>query len=196
MIEQPAVAIGVFDTQEQARAAIEALRAAGYLENQIGYLARARVEADTSPEAGENANAALTTGAATGGLIGGIVGAAAALVIPGIGPALAGGILAATLGGAAIGATAGSLVTLLTGLGVPENEAHRYQREMEAGRTIVTVKTASDYDRAIQILRANGARDTTVEHDVYTQPNLARGSWERTDDSPPAGGPGGPGVVS
>jgi len=108
---------------------------------------------------GQNDTAAgATAGAVSGGVLGGLLGAAAALLIPGLGPVIAGGILAATLGGAAIGALAGGLVGALTHLGVPEEEARYYQDELNAGKTIVTVHTRRDrFEEAVAILREKGA---------------------------------------
>ena len=98
-------------------------------------------------------------GATTGAVLGGAIGAAAALLIPGIGPVVAGGILVTALGSAAIGAMTGGLIGTFVGIGVPEHAAHQYKREFEAGRTIVTVKTDSRQQEAIDILRRNGAQD-------------------------------------
>jgi hypothetical protein len=85
-------------------------------------------------------------------------GAVAAGVIPGVGPVITAGILAAALtGGAAAGAVAGGLIGTLIGLGIPEEEAHFYQGEFEAGRTILTVKAGPRFDEAIAILRRYGA---------------------------------------
>ena len=117
----------------------------------IGFLSRV-AEADT----GTDVEGSAATGAISGGVVGGILGAAAALLIPGFGPAIAGGILAATVGGVAIGATAGGILGALTSLGVSENEAKFYQRELEAGRTIVTVKSADGATQATAILHNNG----------------------------------------
>jgi hypothetical protein len=54
--------------------------------------------------------------------------------------ALAAGIFAGLLGGATLGITTGGLVGALIGMGVPEEEAHHYESEFHAGRTLVTVQ--------------------------------------------------------
>jgi hypothetical protein len=105
-----------------------------------------------------------------GGVVGGLLGAAAALLIPGLGPALAGGILAVTLGGAALGAVAGSFAGALTGFGVPEEEAMYYQNELEMGRTIITVKAPERYQEALEILRQDGAYDATARANPQNVP--------------------------
>ena len=60
-------------------------------------------------------------------------------LVPGIGPALAGGTLAALLSSAAAGAAAAGVAGALVGLGIPEKDATYYESEYRAGRTIVTV---------------------------------------------------------
>jgi len=119
------------------------------------------IDADVPPPE-ENKAEATAAGVVGGGVIGGILGAAAALLIPGLGPAIAGGILTAVLGGAAIGAVAGGLIGALTSMGVPEDEARFYQDELRVGRTLVTVKAGDRYDEALAILRHNGAYDATT----------------------------------
>src|SRR5256885_2709823 len=117
--------VGVFEDRAAAERAIEELRQAGFNDDQIGYVVRDnRGTTDTVPGgqktlAGEGA----ATGAISGGVVGGVLGAAAALLIPGFGPAIAGGILLATFGAAGIGALAGSIKGTLVSIGVPEEEA-------------------------------------------------------------------------
>jgi len=83
------------------------------------------------------------------------------LLIPGIGPVVAGGILATALGGAAIGAAAGGLLGALTDMGVPEEDARYYDNEFQSGRTIVTVQAGNRSQEAWDILRSFGARDAS-----------------------------------
>ncbi len=97
-------------------------------------------------------------GIVSGGIVGGLLGAAAALLIPGIGPAVAGGILVTTLGGVALGAVTGGLLSVFSDMGIPEDEAHVYRRELEAGHMLVTVQTELERSQqAMEIMRRNGA---------------------------------------
>jgi hypothetical protein len=66
---------------------------------------------------------------------------------------IAAGLLAGVLGGAAAGAAAGGIVGALVGLGIPEDEAHRYQEEFLQGRTLVVVQAVARGAEAIGILR-------------------------------------------
>lgn len=86
-----------------------------------------------------------------GGAAGLLIGAGL-LAIPGIGPVLAAGPLAAAIGttaatvgagalGAGIGAATGGLLGGLVGAGVPEDEANYYAEGVRRGGTLVAVST-------------------------------------------------------
>jgi hypothetical protein len=159
---QDSIVVGVFREPTQARRAIEELHRAGYRDDEIGYLTRVG-----TAETGDDTLSSATTGAVGGGIVGGVLGAVGALLIPGLGPVVAGGILLVTLGAAGVGALAGSFIGMLIGRGVPEAEAHYYQRELEAGRTIVTVKTTSGQGEALAILQRNGAYDAASRYSQF-----------------------------
>src|SRR5437879_3172167 len=131
------IVVGVFASQEQAKKSIDELRTAGYNDERLGCLLRGAVDATVSFE---YVGMPAATGALGGAVLGGLLGAAASLLIPGFGPAIAGGILAATLGGAALGATAGGAIGILSSVGFSQEDAKFYQRALEKGDTIVTVK--------------------------------------------------------
>jgi hypothetical protein len=115
----------------------------------------------------------VVTGAASGAGLGAILGGAAgwlvgigALAIPGVGPIVAAGPIAAALGvagttaaaGAGVGAVAGGLVGALTGWGFSESEARAYQQGVERGDILVAVELPDDEDagRAEDILKRHG----------------------------------------
>jgi hypothetical protein len=102
------------------------------------------------------------TSSIAGGVVGGVAGAAAALFIPGIGPIVAAGTLAAILSGAALGSVAGGFLGAFERIGVPEHQAHHYERAFRAGQTIVTVKAGIRQQEAQDILRRYGAHDVQV----------------------------------
>ena len=154
--------VGVFELRSEADAAIYELQRAGFRDEQIGFIVRDEdTGAATTVEDGNTTETApgAAVGAVSGGIIGGVIGAAAALLIPGIGPAIAGGILVTVLGGAAIGAAAGGIVGALVGMGVPEEEAHYYAGEFHSGRTLVTVRADGRQQEAINILHHYGGYD-------------------------------------
>jgi len=169
------VVVGVFDDDTMAERAVDELKQAGFKDDQIGFIRRdtggnTGYDSDATGEQAADTAGSAVTGAVGGGVLGGILGAAAALLIPGIGPVVAGGILAATLTGAAVGAAAGGLLGALTKMGVPEEDARYYQDEFEAGRTLVTVRAGGRQQEALQILQTNGA------YDASTRPANAMGT--------------------
>jgi uncharacterized protein (TIGR02271 family) len=153
--------VGLFTDQPAAERGIEALKAAGFSERQIGVAVRDKQQQQELTEGtGTQAAEGAATGAVGGGVLGGVVGLLAgvgALAIPGIGPIIAGGALASTLAGAGIGAAAGGLIGALAGMGVPEEDARHFERGFQRGGVLVTVEAGADAVRARQALLASGA---------------------------------------
>jgi hypothetical protein len=89
-------------------------------------------------------------------------------------------------------------------IGVPEQEAHHYQDELDAGRPIVLVKSVGDPERAFGILRQCGAYDLSTRLRTTPpgtaagtrQPGAAQGAQNpnvRQGTSNPSAQPGTPG---
>jgi hypothetical protein len=152
--------VGVFEIRSQADDAIHDLQQAGFHDEQIGFVVRDNNQDTITVPVTENdevdTGGGAAAGAVSGGIIGGVVGAAAALLVPGVGPAIAGGILIAILGGVVFGAAAGGILGALMNLGVPEEEARYYEGEFSSGRTIVMVKADGRQQEATTILHRNG----------------------------------------
>ncbi len=135
--------VGVFDTEQEASRAIENLKSQGIGIDHISVITKDREDLrHISEDTGTKAPEGVAAGAATGGVLGGVAGLLAgigALAIPGIGPILAAGPIAATLTGLAVGAGAGGLVGGLVGLGIPEDEANEYESYVNNGKILVLV---------------------------------------------------------
>jgi uncharacterized protein (TIGR02271 family) len=153
--------VGLFDHQTEAEAAINALKAAGYPERDIGVAMRDRAsQGELAEGTGTQAAEGAASGAVGGGVVGGVIGllgGLGALVIPGLGPIFAAGWLGSTLAGAGIGAAAGGIIGGLVGLGVPEDEARHFEQGVKEGRVLVTVKAEGRAAEAAEILRRHGA---------------------------------------
>jgi uncharacterized protein (TIGR02271 family) len=153
--------VGLFHKTIAAERAIRDLKDAGFTDRQIGVLMRdpdeqRKLAEGTGTRAGEAAAAGAITGGALGGLVGALAGIGA-LVIPGIGPIIAGGALASTLAGAGIGAAAGGLLGALVGMGIPEEEARYYERGLEQGGVLVSVDPGPRAVEARNVLVNAGA---------------------------------------
>ena len=177
---------GLFNDREQARQAVNDLKNAGFSDDQIGIAARDRNDqneliADTGTH---GTTEAATKGAVGGGILGGLVGllvGLGALAIPGIGPVVAGGVLAHTFGiaagttiaGAGIGAVGGGILGALTHLGIPEHEARHFETGFNQGGTLVTVTAGPRSAEAIDILERDGG-DTGAS--LYGTPDVTTGT--------------------
>src|SRR5579872_889403 len=158
-INERSTIVGVFEMRSEADAAIHELQEAGFRDDQIGFVVR-NGEHGVENETNEmDTGSGAVAGVVSGGIIGGVVGAAAALLVPGVGPAIAGGVLIAILGGVVFGAAAGGILGALMGMGIPEEEARYYESEFSSGRTIITVQTADRQQEATSILHHNGGYD-------------------------------------
>jgi uncharacterized protein (TIGR02271 family) len=160
--------IGLMDNIGEAQSVVKDLVASGIDRNDIGFMANQKHAVPESAQLneGEGSRAAsgALTGAGTGAALGGVAGLALALAplaIPGIGPILAAGPIAAALTGAGIGAVAGGLIGGLTNLGVPEEEAHYYAEGVRRGGILVTVAAESDAqaETAVTVMQRHGAVD-------------------------------------
>ncbi|MBD2846939.1 general stress protein [Paenibacillus sp. IB182496] len=160
-MDQSHKVVGVFHTGEEAVAAIESLKKQGYRSDEISVVAKDEEEVEQVAEAtGTKAPEGLAAGATAGGVLGGLTGLLAgvgALAVPGVGPLLAAGPIAAALTGAAVGAGAGGLVGGLIGMGIPEEDAQMYSDYVKDGRILVMVEPREDH--------------RGIVHDAFTSSN-------------------------
>ncbi len=167
--------VGVFEDRALAERALNELHQAGFSNDQVGFAVRDETIQESVPRVAEpetTTAAGAATGAVSGGVIGGLLSAAVSLLIPGFGPAIAGGILAATLSGIALGAVAGGFLGAMIALGIPEEDARHYQQEFEAGRIIVTVRAGDRIIEALDILRRNGALEANSRFGQPVDPDV------------------------
>lgn len=153
--------VALFHNQADAERAIQRLKERGFPEGQIGVAIKDRGRQEELIEGtGTQAAEGAATGAIGGGVLGGVIGLLAgvgALVIPGVGPIIAGGTLASTLAGAGIGAAAGGLLGALVGMGVPEEDAKHFDQGFRSGGTLVTVSAGNRAEEARTCLSETGA---------------------------------------
>lgn len=183
-------AVGAFSNYQDAEIALSELQSTGFPMNKVSVVAQnadgkdiagASVSKSKDDQVGGGAKAGATAGAVTGGLIG-LIGSLTALTIPGVGPIVAGGTIAALLGdalvGGAIGAAAGGLAGGLVGLGVPEDRAKGYNDRVSKGGYLVFVEgTDEEIARAEKVFTVRGIQDWGI-YDVPSGHDKARGSHQ------------------
>ena len=120
---------GLFDHYSDATSAVDQLKAAGISEDDISIVSKNADGRYKDNDVGEDAGTGAGIGAAVGG-VGGLLTGLGIMAIPGVGPVVAAGWLAATAAGAVTGAVvggaAGGLIGALTDSGVDERDAHVY----------------------------------------------------------------------
>lgn len=173
----------VFDHARDAEMAIQALQDAGFARNCISLVVRNNESGSDTPRAqSQSSGSAAGAGAAVGGIAGLLTGLGA-LVIPGIGPVVAAGPIAAALGSAAIGAAAGGLAGALIRGNVPAHEADYYAESVRRGDALVTVDSDDPdaAERASAILDRAGASSTELKSaQALEQERLSRSSAPST----------------
>lgn len=146
--------IGLIESNDEARKAVEELLAAGFDKRDIGAIV---------PDEFARETVATVAGASTGMLVGGLAGmllAAAAFTIPGLGPVVVAGP-GLMLIGTALGAVAGGLIGGLVNRGVPEEDAKVLAEGVKRGGTLITVNARTDdrATKAVEIMKRHGAVD-------------------------------------
>lgn len=169
-------AFGVFTSRAATEEALNELKNAGFPMEKVSIAARdadrqdaiagVDVQDESADGLTDGVKAGAVAGAATGGLFG-LIGGLSLLSIFGIGPILAGGVLAALLGetlvGGAIGAATGGMLAALLSLGVSEDLAKIYSDRLHNGDYLLMLDgTEEEINRAEPILRQRGIEDWGV----------------------------------
>jgi len=149
--------LGIFDDPATARRALEELQDSELHIDDISIISRAT---ESGAPVSDDSHITAGGGVAVGALWGGAVGLAA-LLIPGVGPLVAGGALIAALTGAAAGALVGGVAgALIDHLGISAEEATQYAHLVQIGKTLVAAKVRSeDATEVRRILAKDGATE-------------------------------------
>ena len=159
-----------YDSHATARAVAEQLEAAGVSSGNISIVGR---DGDGETNAAEGAGISAGVGGAAGLLTG-----LGLLAIPGVGPVVAAGWLAATAAGAVAGAAAGGLVGSFVKEGHDEDEANYYAETVRRGGTVVSVRAEPEQEAAVEAI-LDGA--TPIDRDTRTA-EYRKDGWTRFDE--------------
>lgn len=164
--------VGFFANRQDAENAVASLVNAGISRDHLGVISRDYRDVPDTPKVGPlHETGGTDTTAGEGAAIGGIAGFAVgilALAIPGVGPILAAGPLAAGLMGAGVGAAAGGMIGYFKDIGVSDEEAEYYAEGIRRGGSVVTVKCdEDDVSKVTRLLNDNGATDINKHVDDW-----------------------------
>src|SRR3984885_6323382 len=152
---------GFFRTRTEGETAYNQLLASGLDRDQVSFVAgdtRGHETPKIGPIEGTGAESEMPQDVAMGSAIG-LAAGLVLLVIPGVGPFLAAGPLAAAMGGIVAGAGVGGVVCLLRGNGVSQEEAEFYGDGVRRGGSLITLRGASEEEekKARDIMQKNGS---------------------------------------
>jgi len=145
----------LYDNYADAERAVGRLESAGVPHSDISIVAnnsdgwfdgKKDRDRDGVDDRAESAGKGAGIGAGVGGTAGLLAGLGL-LAIPGLGPVVAAGWLAATAVGAAAGAATGGLVGALTEAGISDEDAQSYAEGVRRGGTLVSARVP-DADRS------------------------------------------------
>lgn len=185
----------LFDNYDDATSVVRELEALGINHDDISIVAsnahghHDHHGADGVDGDGVNSHGDVTRGTTTGALLGGAGGLLAGLgllAIPGIGPIVAAGWLAATAAGAGIGAAGGAatggLVGALKESGHTDEEANVYSEGVRRGGSLVSVKVPDG-----QVAEAEAVLNRSKSVDASTRGAEYRSTgWTGFDANAPA----------
>jgi hypothetical protein len=168
----------LFDDHADATAAVTQLETAGFSHDDISIVAN-NVDGRHGDHANDGVNdhgdvtRGVSTGAALGGA-GGLLAGLGLLAIPGLGPIVAAGWLAATAAGVGIGAlgggATGGIVGALKNAGHTDDEANVYSEGVRRGGTLVSVRPPAGQEAQAQsILDGHRSVDAATRGDAYRQ---------------------------
>jgi len=180
----------LYNSYDDARAAVRELEAAGVGHNDISILAsnadnwysndrKGSTFPDRDLDGKDDRAEAAGAGAGVGAAVGGAAGLLAGLglmAIPGVGPVVAAGWLVSTLAGAAAGGVTGGVIGALTQAGVSKEDAEVYAEGLRRGGAVVSARVADADASRLQAVMDRSAVNISERSAAYRQ-----GGWKSFD---------------
>ena len=162
MAAQDTQSVGVFNNLDAAQRSVDELRQHGFRQDEIGIIGHMDEKQPVSaPAAMKRPEHNVIHGVRTGGLFGALIGALVILVIPGLAWVAEAGQWFEILGGAILGAAAGGVLFAFGTLMFSRPSSRVYQRDLEQGRFIVTVKNPERQQEALHVLGREAVHSET-----------------------------------
>jgi hypothetical protein len=172
----------IYSDYASANNAVNGLKAGGLSDSNISILASnadgwhkpGASDVDPQHDKDRDGRDDRAEGAATGGGLGAIAGGAAGvaaglglLAIPGVGPVVAMGWLAALAAGAVAGGATGGIIGALVESGVSRENAEIYAEALRRGGAIVTAKVPDDEEARYTKILSNAAINEATRAAAY-----------------------------
>jgi hypothetical protein len=156
--------LALFDNAVSAASAARDLRALGVSRERVSIVARSHDEEGELAQASGGSPGSEIEDSASASRLGELSAhllAAIALVMPGIGPIVADGPLAAGLGEAA-GHLAGGMTKTLERAGLSEGDATAWEADVQRGGFLIGAHVTGEVDAARAVMTRNGATRVAV----------------------------------
>lgn len=163
-----------YDDYETAAAVVENLEEARISDSDISVIGKDERANDNNAAEGAGIGAGV---GGTAGLLAGL----GMLAIPGVGPVVAAGWLAATAAGAVAGAAAGGLVGSFTNAGLSKDDANYHAETVRRGGTVVSVKAPDEHAATVETIMDDA---TPIDRDTRLASYREEG-WTGFDDKAP-----------
>jgi len=151
---------GVFSNSQAAERAILALRERGLNGSRTTLLCPGTTEGEAARKVPTSETESQGMGGAVASVVGGALGlATASLILPGVGPIMVAGMLAAGAAGAAGGHAVGETIERKLGNGLPRDELDVYADALRRGRAVVVAggDTQTEVDQIRETFERAGA---------------------------------------
>ncbi|HWD17773.1 MAG TPA: hypothetical protein VHB20_00720 [Verrucomicrobiae bacterium] len=166
------IVFGTAGTEFQAEAVVNELKVADFLDENISVVLADRAALSSR-------HVAHRAGGSRGTL--GWLPRIGSVSIPGAGPFIAAGRMLGALNAAAVGSSSHGIADALTGMGLDENDAIRFEKGLRSGSLLIAVQADTDAqaEHARSIFEQAQIRDivSTVESELAASPdeNFDRG---------------------
>ncbi len=166
----------LYNSYSDAAKAVNDLEAAGVPHSDISLIAnnsddwystkKVDKDGDGADDRAEGAGKGAGVGAGVGGAAGFLAGLGL-LAIPGLGPVVAAGWLAATAVGAAAGAATGGVIGALTEAGLSKDDAETYAEGVRRGGTLVSAKVPDSEKAKLEAILNRSAVDVQARRTAW-----------------------------
>jgi hypothetical protein len=163
---------GVFHDRVEAERTVEELEDLGYdrseisvITNETPELRGGKVEGTKGERVASDAGFGATYGGALGAILAGVAATGTIVATGGAAAPLIAGPAAAALAGLGAGGVAGGVIGALVGVGVPEDHAKHYERELAEGALIIGVTARPGDEPNVRAILEDGSVEYADDED-------------------------------
>ncbi|HTV72296.1 MAG TPA: hypothetical protein VME66_01135 [Candidatus Acidoferrales bacterium] len=174
---------GVFHDRAEAERTVEELEDLGYERSEISVITNeapnGSITGTKERQVATDATIGATYGGALGAILAGVAATGTIVATGGAAAPLIAGPAAAALAGLGAGGAAGGVIGALVGVGIPEDHAKHYERELAEGGLIIGVTARPGDEPNVRAILEDGAveyADDDEDDELVTETATHRSS--------------------